>query len=408
MNILFEIMIIVLTFQDWIACKIPIVSYLDEFICVITVLYIITLLLRKVKFKLSRYEIYALSILFLYIILGLVSNLSSEIVPTPLAILSIVMTVKGYILYFGWRIIFQVYGIKIKLFKNVSKIFTISIYLLTLVGLINIPFKFLKSSGDRFGINTVAIGFSHVTELAFFVVISMIFVLFNNRIYQKELKDYRIIIPSVFLLILTGRSKAIGFVALFLFVFYCSKLLKKIKIRYFILVLPLVVYIVMPRIKSELLNGPRGSLYIASLEIAKDFFPLGSGFGTYGSYISRLYYSPLYYFYNLSSIWGLSPDMPSYITDTYWAMVIGEVGFIGALMIILLLILIFVQFFLIKSDYKLKILSISLILYTVMASIAEPIYSSNKCSILFIVLALFITFIRENSRVKNVGEIDEK
>ena len=46
----------------------------------------------------------------------------------------------------------------------------------------------------------------------------------------------------------------------------------------------------------------RNILTSKSMEIAKDYFPLGTGFGTYGSYISGVYYSSLYYKYDLYKI----------------------------------------------------------------------------------------------------------
>ncbi len=398
MSKFFEVIIILLIFQDWIACKIPIISYLDEFMCVITIIYVLIYILKGVTIKLSKYEIIAFITLILYLIIGILSNLISGVVPIKLALLSVIITVKGYILYFGWRIIFQLKGIKKILFRRISRILQISVYIFAIIGLLNIPLGFLENRGVRFGINTVAIGFSHVTELAFFAIISMIMVLFGNRVYEINSKDYKIIIPSVFLVILTGRSKAIAFIFIFLIIFYFSKIFKKISLKYAIIGLPVVLMISMPRIKSELLNGARGDLYDGAIRIAKDFFPFGSGFGTYGSYISRFKYSPLYYRYGLSGIWGLSPEMPSYITDTYWAMVLGECGIIGLILIIILLLLIFIQFVIIKADYKLKTLSISLIIYTIMSSIAEPIYSSNKCAAFFIVSALFITYMRSDNK----------
>ncbi|MDP6380389.1 MAG: hypothetical protein QF662_03495, partial [Phycisphaerae bacterium] len=50
----------------------------------------------------------------------------------------------------------------------------------------------------------------------------------------------------------------------------------------------------------------RMALYFTSLKVAKDHLPLGAGFGRYGSWMSRVHYSPLYDTYELSSMPGLS------------------------------------------------------------------------------------------------------
>jgi hypothetical protein len=73
----------------------------------------------------------------------------------------------------------------------------------------------------------------------------------------------------------------------------------------------------------------RRELYLTSFKIASDHFPFGAGLGRYGGFISRLYYSPVYDNYGLSEIHGLSTDTSSYIMDTHWANILGELGVLG-------------------------------------------------------------------------------
>jgi hypothetical protein len=78
----------------------------------------------------------------------------------------------------------------------------------------------------------------------------------------------------------------------------------------------------------------RFALHEAAVSIAIDHFPFGTGLASFGSHASRVYYSDVYYRYGLSQIWGLSPDFPEFITDTFWPMIIGEggvTGFVGYL-----------------------------------------------------------------------------
>jgi len=76
---------------------------------------------------------------------------------------------------------------------------------------------------------------------------------------------------------------------------------------------------------------PRIALYVASLAIARDHFPLGAGLGMFGSEMSRVAYSPLYARYGLTMIPGLAPGDAGSITDTFWPMVLGEAGVVGLL-----------------------------------------------------------------------------
>jgi len=76
---------------------------------------------------------------------------------------------------------------------------------------------------------------------------------------------------------------------------------------------------------------PRIALYAASVAIAREHFPLGVGFGRFGSHISRVFYSPAYEEYGLSQVVGLRQRRPNAVTDTFWPMLLGETGVIGIL-----------------------------------------------------------------------------
>lgn len=76
-------------------------------------------------------------------------------------------------------------------------------------------------------------------------------------------------------------------------------------------------------------SHPRMALYVGSLAVARDFFPLGAGLGRFGSYMSEAHYSPLYDRYGLDVVFGLSPDQPEAISDTFWPMALGELGPLG-------------------------------------------------------------------------------
>lgn len=87
------------------------------------------------------------------------------------------------------------------------------------------------------------------------------------------------------------------------------------------------------RLSFDFLEHPernaRLALTVTSFEIAKDYFPLGAGWGQFGGQISRVEYSPLYYKYELYQIRGLEPADTSFVTDTFWPWVLGETGIFG-------------------------------------------------------------------------------
>lgn len=73
----------------------------------------------------------------------------------------------------------------------------------------------------------------------------------------------------------------------------------------------------------------RNVLYATSVRIASDRVPLGTGFGTFATWGSRLDYSPVYERYGISRVWGLSKKNPRFIMDTFWPAIVGETGVVG-------------------------------------------------------------------------------
>lgn len=82
------------------------------------------------------------------------------------------------------------------------------------------------------------------------------------------------------------------------------------------------VYVLQDSARSELTRG--GFL------VAAQFFPLGAGFGMYGSSTAADIYSPLYYDLGFASRYGLSPDTGQFLNDNQWPALLGETGWLGA------------------------------------------------------------------------------
>lgn len=81
----------------------------------------------------------------------------------------------------------------------------------------------------------------------------------------------------------------------------------------------------------------RAALTYTSFQVAKDHFPTGSGFATFGTHFSGVHYSPLYKKYGISKVYGLTKKDHSFINDTQWPPILAETGFVGLIVFILLL-----------------------------------------------------------------------
>lgn len=83
---------------------------------------------------------------------------------------------------------------------------------------------------------------------------------------------------------------------------------------------------------TELGVSARMAMTQTSFQIAKDYFPLGVGFGKFGSSVSRTNYSEYYYRYGLTRIPGLEPGHAAAMLDVYWPSVLGETGVAGMML----------------------------------------------------------------------------
>lgn len=75
----------------------------------------------------------------------------------------------------------------------------------------------------------------------------------------------------------------------------------------------------------------RTALTLRSFDVALQYFPLGSGGGTFASAASyQLGYSDLYYQYGISELYGGSEDSGNFLTDVFWPKYLAQGGFFGA------------------------------------------------------------------------------
>ncbi len=151
--------------------------------------------------------------------------------------------------------------------------------------------------------------------------------------------------------LLCTRSKYYGcFVLSIFFLFlYRPGILQHVSLKHLAMVLSLgiiVIAVAWNKISYYFITGnsdvfdpnlmssmARGALLITTPLIIWDYLPFGSGLASYASYPSSANYSGLYAEYSLDKIWGLSPTMPDFITDLYFAS-LAQVGIVGIILFI--------------------------------------------------------------------------
>ena len=159
--------------------------------------------------------------------------------------------------------------------------------------------------------------------------------------YYEQKKD-RILLPLGILSVImfcTLRVKSMGAIAavvlIYLFVLRGLKFtglkrwMKITLVAFLVFAAAAIIYQIANYYILMGVESARAMLTLAGPFVAWDHFPFGSGWATFGSAFSAEPYSPVYGMYRMAGIWGLSPDYPAFVSDTYWPMILGQTGFFG-------------------------------------------------------------------------------
>lgn len=146
-----------------------------------------------------------------------------------------------------------------------------------------------------------------------------------------------LLIPGV----LSLRSKFLTALICFIYLgFFLKDKKLTMSVKSFIIICLLAVvslYVSFEKFSAYFITGvdnglARGILYHTSFQIFGDFFPFGSGFGSFASEAAARYYSPIYYKYGIDTIFGLSPEdyatSNNFLSDTFYP-VLAEFGVLG-------------------------------------------------------------------------------
>jgi hypothetical protein len=158
----------------------------------------------------------------------------------------------------------------------------------------------------------------------------------------------------------------------------------------------------------QYINGnPRLLLYQTSATIAATEFPFGVGLGRFGSPMSRLEFSPVYAQYGLDRIWGLTPQYPAYVTDTFWPHVLGEIGVFGLAAYVVFLVALGLELWRATramADPVLRAFSLGafmVFLHSLVESLASSMYESPpRIYLAFGAMGIALALARRNATLK--------
>lgn len=356
-------------------------------------------------------------------ILGLISSLINE-VPAAIVLQGAFLMTKGFLYLF----IFANIHFSEQDIKKYIKVFKISAIIVLIFAVIDLlmPALFrslIHTTGRieyRFGVASVKSLFNTPIVYGWFMVFASMYaltkfkvdggkkyLLFTMVFIFASLLSFRfkttisILVIFLFFYLLYGSRKVLAYmlpVALFgLLLFFISG-------DYFI---NFIQFTLERYANADWNDTARTALYYISTVVANSQFPFGAGFGRYGGFIAAQEYSPIYYQYGLHHIYGLHPDNPNFATDTYWPNIIGEIGYIGAILLAVFLVFTVVRLF--KGYTKVEnktmqgiILFASFVLIQALVeSLASPVFNSPPRNvIIFALVGIALSCLNKNRASK--------
>lgn len=398
---LFIAVMYIFSLQFGLMQRISIFKYWDEFYAILFIPLALIGFNGKIKFsKEKRYIHKMIFSLVIFVLFGVISNCIYKYQHILAVLYDIFLNLKFFMGIGTTYYLFE----NFKLIKYRNQIQFHTKLLITLYFILTLQNKIthIFEVGDmRFGIYAEKIFFNHPTELAsatFFLL--LILMISNTNIKENSI----FIAMAVTVILLTLRFKAIATVMLFIYVYVIVISGRKMKPLY---LLPLIPFIIMVGgdeftfyfFSSNSMNMARGALSFTSLKIASDKFPIGTGFGTFASWTSGVYYSPVYSLYGISNVWGLTKKWPQLVSDVFWPMIIAQNGFIG---LIIYIYIIYCLFRIIiqcsKVDKRLFLAGIGALSYLLVSSIAESAFVNPLALPLSFVIGLCICVYKQKER----------
>ena len=272
----------------------------------------------------------------------------------------------------------------------VAKFTTMVLFILSLHDIFLTPF--FPKSDYRLFMHGLQLMFSHATYMAAVGATLLIyFGYMNNK--RNRLLAYMVV--ASLLVCFTMRTKAIGFCLVY-WMFYFQTFVMRKRNYYITILLSLVAVIFVARdsFMEHFLTStrymPRAIMLKDSIKLLISHFPLGTGFGSYGSAIAASNYSPLYVRMGYVDNYGMSPDSTSFLTDAFWPTIFAQFGFFGTVLFFTIIVLLVrTSLKMVKIDRIRGFSMLMIMAYYLITSIAESSFFNPTALLMFMMFGMF-------------------
>lgn len=365
MTVILTMILFLLALQDnlIVTTGISFINYIDEII--ITVLAIIAIISIVKKHTVKTFHFKLLMFILIFLIIGSFSCYLNSSFIFKNTLMSGFLSTKFWILVLTVSL-FSVSESNIKKYYKALFILEKIVILFAIINIVSLntyqnmfPLSHITY---RFNIIAVCSIFNHPGKYGWFMLFCA---LAHFSIYKKDNNKsdlYKTLIAIVACLLSLRTKVIMSIIGCFAcYAIYVNRVTLKMRIKRIIIVSGLSLLLLIP-FKGIVYNtyvlyftdsegySVRQALLDNSIQIMKDYFPIGVGFGKYGTWYASQVYSEYYYKYGMNHMYGLTQDNTSYATDTFWPAIFGETGISGSIIYILMIILLFKQLNKINKD----------------------------------------------------------
>lgn len=317
-------------------------GYVDEVFTMITIAGILIAFAgRRDVFHKDETEM--LILMMLLIIIGLAGNYYSKILVGSYSILiDILSVVKIFLAYYWIRLIGLTRDECDQIIQLLAKICRVLVLIMFALYVVSYALNLSLLGEVRHGIKSYRFLFNNpgnYSKLFYFLIPVLTLDLYYSSDFWKKL----CIGISLILWISTMRTRGIAFAFCYvLFAFWFFKFRKMHQKVDIIQLLPLVVIALILGWQQIIYyftsdTQTRGQLFYYGIKTMQDYFPIGAGFGTYGSNVAAEHYSPLYVKYGFLNVYGMGYKHTNFLNDNYWPMIMGQFGLIGVILVVIIL-----------------------------------------------------------------------
>lgn len=334
----FVLIVILAFFENWFVDIFPMTGYFDEVLALFMLVY--CLIVRNKRTDRGHQTFAMIIIVFVLIIWGIICNFYAGVQKAPLPIIEDIMSLFKFLyVYLGIQKFLKNRGVNTRaVLKAVLPLIKIYCLILAVFAIINLFINVGMHTEVRYGFRSFAFIYGVSGHIINQTTYFLLLLSAENEIFGRKNNFWKLI--AVILMVCTVKFRAFILIAVYFVLYYFFMLRKKKRMGLEIVILGVIVLLAgYSQFKYYFMTEgtPRQMLVAGAVKLVKQYFPFGTGFGTYGSSAAAKYYSSLYSLLGFSSRYGMTADSPMFLNDNYLPMIFAQFGLIMAIVFVWLL-----------------------------------------------------------------------